>query len=184
MGLFDTASSARPLGVDMAHRGEYKPPKTVRRGDIPAPKETLRDVLVQSLKTGKQDWGTLCEAAKAHPHKAVSATLTQLLREDLVVITPEGNFVFVPPASQEKVTAAEPEKEKPKRYDTIKVRQKVESKSTLDGLKQLIMLLANRSFETEERYQRLLQDTRSELESERQARLTLQNKILATFEGG
>jgi len=180
MGIGDTEASARPLGVDMAHRGEYKPPKVLRRGDIPPPKETVRDLLIKALKTGNQDWESLCQAAKAHPHEPVSAALTQLLKEELVALTPEGKFVFVPPVSQTKTPAAQAEKAQ---HDTITTRQKVASKSTLDGLKLLIMVLANRSFEAEERYQRLLQDTHSELQAERQARLILQNKILATFEG-
>jgi len=179
MGIGDTAASARPLGVDIAHRGEYKPPKVLRRGDISPPKETVRDLLIKALKTGSQDWQSLCQAAKAHPHKQVAAVLTQLLKEELAALTPEGKFVFVPPVAETKTPAVQAKRAQ---HDTITTRQKVASKSTLDGLKLLIMVLANRSFEAEERYQRLLQDTHSELQSERQARLILQNKILATFE--
>lgn len=180
MSIGDTEASARPLGVDMAHREEYKPTKVLRRGDIPPPEETVRDRLIKALKTGNQDWESLCQAAKPHPHKQVSAILTQLLKEELAALTTEGKFVFVPPVYRPKTPAAPVKKAQ---HDTITTRQKAANKSTLDGLKLLIMVLANRSFEAEERYQRLLQDTRSELESERQARWVLQNKILATFEG-
>ncbi len=176
MGLFDTVSSARPFGVSTEPREDYKPPRVVRRLDIPEPQETLRDLLLKTLSEKPCSWSELCSMVQPRGgSQGISDITTQLVREGIVVINAKGEFVFVPVNKRNRTVSHITFSDKTEKSgDTLGHEQ---------DFKSLLLLIAHRALDTEDRYKRMIEDTQAELLSEREARRVLQSKVIRSLEG-
>lgn len=186
MGLLDTGTTSVPaFGVDTGPRETYRPPKVLRRLDIPAPKETLRDLLLKAVREKPCDWHMLSQSCPGHKDAEIAVVMTQLVREHLLAVDRHGAFVFVeshlPKASHPQAAVVHP-KEACATSGTIELSQKASpgdtSQKSVEALKSVVALLSVRALEAEERYQRLLRECRAELVSEQQTQKVLQAQLL------
>lgn len=194
MGLLDSGETSAPaLGIDTGPRETYRPPKVVRRWDIPPAKETVRDVILRTVREQPCDWKALRQACAMYRDKEVAVTLTQLTQEHLVGLDKHGAFCYLPPKVEKQISAVSKKPvhsaEAKKVSGTInhepkmaasKEEQRIADRD-MNTLKSLTVLLAKRALETEERYQRMLKDMQAEIMSEKDRSHELQAMLLNTL---
>lgn len=172
MGLLDTGAGSVPArGVMDGPRETYVPPCVVRRQDMPVPEKTVRDKVLVLVKTRAMPWTELSAALPKVNGRELAAQLSVLIRENLLAINAQGDYAY---GSGAKCSATKREDHRATQENTS--RGKLE-----DGaeMKTLLLLLAQRSMESEERYQRMVQEALAEANTERRLRHQMEQRLLA-----
>lgn len=97
MGLLDTGVNSAPaIGVGNGPREDYKPPRTLRRLDIPSAKPTLREEVLIKIKDASVSWADLVSAVPRQNHQKMAEAVSVLIREGLIAFNARGEFDFIP----------------------------------------------------------------------------------------
>lgn len=168
MGLLDKGSeSARPCGITDGPRQDYVPPRIARRGDNPPTKASVREKILGVLRREPVEWVHLRGMIPGRKGDGFHDVLTQLIEERIVRINHHGKFVYVEVRDRVKSApkiAGVPEK-KPDAVSALGDKD----------LHAMLVLMAQRTLDAEEHFQKALDSLLVEIESERAMRKTLQD---------
>lgn len=173
MSWLDTgADSALPLGLGNGPRETYVPKPVLRRTDFPEPKRTVRDELLSCLRARPRSWSELTADLPKIKTSVLAAQLSLLIRESIIEIDTQGHYV---PVEAVRPTV--------RRAD---IDQHPESTQDEHGMleaenewKSLLMRLAQRALESEERQEAIVKTALAEANAERQLRREMEEKLLA-----
>lgn len=179
MGLLDTGADSVPaLGVGDGPRETYVPKRVLRRLDIPEPKKTVRDELLNCLRQRPMSWSELCADLPKTKTSVLAAQLSVLIRESIIEIDTHGNYVPMPEAAWS--TGRRPDGDQQDIDQPLDRAQGGHDMLEAENeLKSLLMRLAHRAIESEARQEAIAKAALADADAERQLRREMEEKLLA-----